>query len=79
MADYLAIYLNDHLAGSTVGVQLARRLAGRNDRYAEPLRANAQDIEEDRRTLEQLMARLEVARRRGQGFAMEGAALHHAR
>jgi len=27
MASLLAIYLNDHLAGSTAGVELARRLA----------------------------------------------------
>ena len=31
MAGYLAIYLNDHLAGSTAGVELARRTAHEND------------------------------------------------
>lgn len=29
---YLSIYLNDHLAGATVGVELARRLAARSSR-----------------------------------------------
>ena len=31
MADKLAIYLNDHLAGSTVGLELAKRAAGANE------------------------------------------------
>ncbi len=29
-ASRLSIYLNDHLAGATVGVELARRAAGSN-------------------------------------------------
>ena len=60
--DKLTIYLQDHLAGATSGLELARRLAGENKgtRYAKPLRQLAQDIEEDRRELEEIMAALEI-------------------
>jgi hypothetical protein len=64
MADdkYLAIYLNDHLAGSVVGVQLARRLERQNRRsdYGEPLATLALEINEDRRTLQSLLKRLGI-------------------
>jgi hypothetical protein len=63
----LAIYLNDHLAGSTVGVELARRLRSSNQGDAEfgaPLAAICAEIEEDRVTLARLMDRLEVGRDR---------------
>jgi hypothetical protein len=52
----LSIYLNDHLAGSTVGVNLARRLAG-EQRTMQQLAA---EIAQDRETLLVLMARLGV-------------------
>ena len=60
--DLLSIYLNDHLAGSTLGVELARRIAGSNAStvYGRVLDALADEIEEDRRTLEEIMARLSV-------------------
>jgi hypothetical protein len=49
----LAIYLNDHLAGSTVGRELSRRSAGSNrgTPYEPFLSGLAQEIVEDRRSL----------------------------
>jgi hypothetical protein len=60
--DRLSIYLNDHLAGSTVGVELARRIAGsnRSTSYGPVLERLVAEIEEDRRTLEEVMERLSV-------------------
>jgi hypothetical protein len=53
----LRIYLQDHLAGSTGGLELARRARGSNEGtpYGEPLERLADDIEADRRALESLM------------------------
>jgi hypothetical protein len=61
---YLPIYLNDHLAGSSVGVQLARRLEkeNRGSEYHGPLQRLAEEISEDRETLQDLMRRLGVRR-----------------
>jgi hypothetical protein len=60
----LGIYLNDHLAGSTAGVELARRARNSNsgNEYGEVLERIAREIEEDRDTLQQLMGRLEIKR-----------------
>jgi hypothetical protein len=58
MPSLLAIYLNDHLAGATGGVELARRVA-RAQGSAE-LNRLADDIEEDRATLTAIMRRLDV-------------------
>jgi hypothetical protein len=63
----LAIYLNDHLAGATVGVELARRLHSSNaddPAMADPLGEVCSEIETDRATLEHVMERLGVRRRR---------------
>lgn len=63
----LAIYLNDHLAGATVGVELARRLRSSNaddPAMAEPLSEVCSEIETDRVTLEHVMERLGVRQRR---------------
>jgi hypothetical protein len=62
--DRLSIYLNDHLAGSTVGVRLARRIAGNNGSTGDGdvLYAIAAEIEEDRATLIEVMRRLAVGR-----------------
>jgi hypothetical protein len=60
---YLKIYLQDHFAGATAGVELAKRAAGNNDGDAEfggPLRRIAAEVDEDREQLRRLMARLEV-------------------
>ncbi|HEU5251822.1 MAG TPA: hypothetical protein VFU16_00670 [Solirubrobacterales bacterium] len=62
---YLAIYLNDHLAGAALGVELARRLRSSNAGDAEfggPLARLCGEIEEDRETLVRLTDRLEVKR-----------------
>jgi hypothetical protein len=63
---YLATYLNDHLAGSMVGVELARRAAANNRStpLGRALVQLAQDIEEDRSALEDVMRRLEVGKDR---------------
>jgi hypothetical protein len=55
---FLAIYLNDHLAGATLGVELARRLRSSNrgdGEFGEPLAQLCAEIEEDQRTLVRLM------------------------
>jgi hypothetical protein len=56
----LGIYLNDHLAGATGGLELAQRLHGRNQgtEYEERLGRLAQEIREDRDTLLTIMSRL---------------------
>lgn len=62
---YLAIYLNDHLAGATLGVELTRRLRSSNQRDPEmgqPLARICKEIEADRDTLVQLMDRLGIDR-----------------
>jgi hypothetical protein len=62
---FLAIYLNDHLAGSTFGVELARRLSSSNKGDAEmgaPLAEIRAEIEADRATLERVMDRLGIGR-----------------
>jgi hypothetical protein len=55
---FLAIYLNDHLAGATLGVELARRLRSSNQsdaEFGEPLAQICAEIEADHRTLTRLM------------------------
>jgi len=62
---YLAIYLNDHLAGAALGVELARRLRSSNSGDAEfgaPLARICGEIEEDRETLIRLVDRLGIKR-----------------
>jgi hypothetical protein len=59
----LAIYLNDHLAGAALGVELARRLRSSNRGDAEfgpPVAEICGEIEADRETLIRLMERLDV-------------------
>jgi hypothetical protein len=61
----LAIYLNDHFAAATLGVELARRLRSSNRGDAEmgePLARICAEIEADRDTLSRLMDRLGVDR-----------------
>lgn len=56
-ADLLGIYLNDHLAGATAGLELVRR-AARSQRHPEHrtrLNSLASDIAADRQSLIQLM------------------------
>jgi hypothetical protein len=67
----LPIYLNDHLAGATAGVELARRSLNENKgtEFEEFLRGLLSEIVEDRATLLQLMERLAVRRSRSKTAA----------
>jgi len=62
VADYLEIYLNDHLGGATGGVELAQRLAENNEDtpFADFLRELAVGIVQDRDELQRLMDELGV-------------------
>ncbi|MEX0973582.1 MAG: hypothetical protein WDZ46_10045 [Solirubrobacterales bacterium] len=65
MGDLLAIYLNDHLAGATAGVELARRLRASNEddpEFGPALAEACAEIEADRETLKGVMDRLGVGR-----------------
>jgi hypothetical protein len=61
-SDLLAIYLNDHLAGSTGALALARRARGANrgTPFEAPLTRLATEIGEDRVALLDAMRRLDV-------------------
>jgi hypothetical protein len=58
--DPLGIYLNDHLAGATAGLELARRVAGTGQVPAPSaeLRQFAREVAEDRDTLLRIMGAL---------------------
>jgi len=60
--ELLPIYLNDHLAGATVGRDLARRAASQNEgtEFGEPLSLLAADIDADRDQLLRVMDALEI-------------------
>lgn len=63
MGELLAIYLNDHLAGATLGVELARRLRASNrddPEFGPALAEVCAEIEADRETLKAAMDRLGV-------------------
>ena len=64
--ELLGIYLNDHLAGSAAGLELAEKLRDNNQgtELGNVMTALHHDIEQDRATLEELMGRLEVERHR---------------
>jgi hypothetical protein len=73
---FLAIYLNDHLAGATLGVELARRLRSSNRGDPEmgpPLARICTEIEADRDALEGLMAHLQVSRDQVKPMLAKGA------
>ena len=60
----LRIYLNDHLAASVGGVELARRSHASNEdnEFGEFLGGLVADIEDDRESLEQIMDKLGIPR-----------------
>lgn len=60
----LAIYLNDHLAGATAGVEVARRARASNggSELGRVLQRICAEIEADKSTLESVMAQLGVRR-----------------
>lgn len=62
----LSIYLNDHLAGATSGVELSRRIARahRSSARAGEMQRLAEDIAQDRQTLLEVMDSLEITPRR---------------
>jgi hypothetical protein len=62
--DYLHIYLNDHLAGSTGGLELAERIQKNNEDnpLGDFMAGIAKEIEEDRDELQRLMNELDVSR-----------------
>jgi hypothetical protein len=67
VAELLGIYLNDHLAGATAGVELARRLRGSNrddPEFGPALAEVCAEIEADRETLRAMMDRLAVTQGR---------------
>lgn len=74
-ASRLSVYLNDHLAGATVGVELARRAAGsnRSTDYGPVLSELAEEVERDRETLVAIMKRLGIGRDRIKVLASWGA------
>lgn len=70
--DLLAIYLNNHLGAATGGTELfrraARQAAGTAD--GEELERLAREVEEDRQSLREIMARLGVAESTAQQAVM---------
>jgi hypothetical protein len=67
----LSIYLNDHLAGSTIGVGLVRRTHARhrNTPLGDYLERLTSEIESDREALEKLTAELGIRRNRLKALA----------
>jgi hypothetical protein len=64
MGKLLPIYLNDHLAGATLGMELARRLRGSNEgdpAFGPELAEICAEIEADRETLLAIMAELDIS------------------
>jgi hypothetical protein len=59
---FLAIYLKDHFAGSTGGIELAKRSAkaNRGTEFGGPLTQLAGEIDEDRDALKRIMDRCEI-------------------
>lgn len=70
--DLLGVYLNDHLAGATAGVELSRRMAasaGPRGASADTLKNLAAEIAADRGSLIEIMARLNIPLRSYKVFA----------
>ncbi len=65
-AELIGIYLNDHLAGATLGTELAHRIARHHDEVADTatLQRLAGEINADRRALLEIMGLLGVPVRR---------------
>jgi predicted DNA-binding ribbon-helix-helix protein len=70
----LRIYLQDHLAGSTAGLELARRTRAANEgtEYGPPLAKIADEIEADRRQLQGIMEELGFGGDRAKNIAAWG-------
>jgi hypothetical protein len=63
---FLPIYLNDHLAGSLFGTKLAERIVEENEdnEYGREMEPIVEQIADDRRTLREVMDRLDVREHR---------------
>ncbi|MFN2485089.1 MAG: hypothetical protein ABR609_00470 [Acidimicrobiia bacterium] len=64
----LAIYLNDHWAGSAAGQELSRHLVARNREWAPELVALAAEIRQERQTLRALKSTLGIGGGRFKGL-----------
>jgi hypothetical protein len=62
----LGIYLNDHLAGSVAGIELARRIVKQNsgNEYGQQMAPIAKEIEEDQAELRRIADRLGIRQKR---------------
>ena len=62
----LGIYLNDHLAGAVVGVELVKRIAKQNqgNDYGEEASRRAEEIKWERGQLAEIMKRLDIRRKK---------------
>jgi len=71
MTPLLGIYLNDHLAGATAGLELARRMASaqRDKPHGSTLDQIATEIDEDRAALITIMGNLDVPVRQYKVYA----------
>ncbi len=74
--DLLKIYLNDHLAGATVGVELARRILRENkgNPVGQYFQTFVPELEEDRATVEAILLALGQPQnllKQGLGWALE--------
>jgi hypothetical protein len=74
--EQLGVYLNDHLAGSAAGIELAEKLRDNNPgtELGNLAAGLHRDIGQDRATLEELMGRLEIDRhpvKQAAGWALE--------
>jgi hypothetical protein len=74
--ELLGVYLNDHLAGSAAGLELAEKLRDNNQgtELGKAMEAVHRDITRDKDALEELMGRLEVERhpvKEAAGWALE--------
>jgi len=64
--DHIATYLNDHLAGAVVAVELMENLEGvyAGEPIADFIANLRADVEADRKELEEIMSRLEISESR---------------
>jgi hypothetical protein len=74
--ELLGVYLNDHLAGSAAGLELAEKLRDQNQgtELGKLMEGLHRDIAQDKDALEELMAHLEVERhpvKEAAGWALE--------
>ena len=75
--DGLAVYLNDHLAGSAAGLRLAKRCLERErgSKLGRRLERLVDEIEQDRGVLERVMARVDATQNPLKQAAASGAVL----